>query len=246
MKRWKRALMLPWAGGGAPAPSSLLTGLVAYWQLEEASGNRADATGRGNTLAPTNTPGNAAGRVSNAVQFVAASSQDLHATSNADMQIGDNTATIACWAYLDTKTVERTVLCKYGGAAANWEYGIRYNATNDRFEFLWAKDALLTIAIATASTFGSPSLATWYFIVAQHDPATDLIKISVNNGAFNTAATSGGFNTSSINFTVGARGSGGGNFMDGRVDEVGKWTRLLSAAEITSLYNGGNGTTYPF
>jgi hypothetical protein len=30
------------------------------------------------------------------------------------------------------------------------------------------------------------------------------------------------------------------------LDEVGFWTRALSAAEVTSLYNSGNGLQYPF
>ena len=33
---------------------------------------------------------------------------------------------------------------------------------------------------------------------------------------------------------------------DGIMDEVGIWNRVLSDSEITELYNGGAGLTYPF
>lgn len=36
------------------------------------------------------------------------------------------------------------------------------------------------------------------------------------------------------------------NYVTGHLDEVGFWSRALSGAEITQLYNGGIGLTYPF
>lgn len=42
---------------------------------------------------------------------------------------------------------------------------------------------------------------------------------------------------------------GGGNYGAGiaaYIDEVGAWSRELSAAEVASLYNGGLGLAYPF
>jgi len=34
--------------------------------------------------------------------------------------------------------------------------------------------------------------------------------------------------------------------LDGQVDEVGVWNRALSPEDVTKLYNGGSGNTYPF
>ncbi len=34
--------------------------------------------------------------------------------------------------------------------------------------------------------------------------------------------------------------------MDGIVDEVGLWSRALTIAEVTALYNAGAGLAYPF
>jgi hypothetical protein len=35
-------------------------------------------------------------------------------------------------------------------------------------------------------------------------------------------------------------------WLDGRLDSVSIWKRMLTAAERTQLYNSGNGLDYPF
>jgi hypothetical protein len=37
---------------------------------------------------------------------------------------------------------------------------------------------------------------------------------------------------------------GGAHFFDGKIDEVGAWSRALTSAEVTELYNGGAGKQY--
>ena len=34
--------------------------------------------------------------------------------------------------------------------------------------------------------------------------------------------------------------------LDGSVDELGLWNRVLTSGEMTNLWNGGAGLTYPF
>lgn len=51
--------------------------------------------------------------------------------------------------------------------------------------------------------------------------------------------------SNSANFTIGNRDTGS-EFWNGAIDEVGFWSRALSQAEITQLYNGGAGLQYPF
>ncbi len=38
----------------------------------------------------------------------------------------------------------------------------------------------------------------------------------------------------------------GGDVIDGRMDDWSMWSRALSAAEISQLYNSGIGLQYPF
>jgi hypothetical protein len=227
---------------GGPTDSSLNTSVKAFWALDEPLGMRFDSVGL-NHLADNNTVTQVAGKIRGAAQFTAANSEFLSVADNTDLSTGDVAFTVASWVYLDSKTTTRDIFSKWG-AAGQREYILTYDQAVDRFIFFVTADGTTAVSV-TASTFGSPSTATWYFVVCYHDPTGNLIGISVNNGAFNTTAhTTGVFNSTSA-FHLGGRVSGP-MYMDGRLDGVGFWKKLLSAAEITELYNSGAGLDYPF
>ncbi len=230
--------------------SRLIESAVAFWRMEEASGTRTDATGRGNDLTDNNTVAQAAGRVGNAGQFVAANSEYLSRADNADLSTGDIDFSVAAWVYLDTKpaSFSRGVLTKGGidGDQPNDEYGLYYNLTLDLFRFLIANGT--TFNAVSASSMGSPSTGQWYFLVAWHDSIANTINIQVDDGVVDSVATTIQPQDGAGAFNVGYWGSGAeaGRYMDGRIDAVGKWNRVLSAAERTELYNAGNGKEWPF
>lgn len=231
------------SGGAVVVPSSLLTGLVAYWALEEASGTRADATGRGNTLSPTNAPGNAAGIVSNGLSLLAGSSQYVSRASTTDLQTGAIDFTYAGWVKLTAKTSFRMIASKYGAGAAET---LLYYDTSDRFAFQTYTLAEVSLGNAKANTFGSPSTGVWYFLCAQQVAAGPTLKISVNNGAFDSVTPTGTPSAGSGVFQIGAYRGGTLPNGDMTIDEFGIWKRILTGAEITALYNAGAGRTYPF
>ena len=239
------------AGGSASATSaglaisSLFSSLVAYWKLDEASGTRYDATMRGNDLPLLGTPGTAPAPINNGTSFVAASSQSLGpSATTGDLSMGDIDFTIAGWVYLASKSTVRSIFDKWSGAtSANQEYGADYDNASDRFRFYIKGFSL----VVSATTFGSPSLNTWYFIVCQHDAVNNVIKISVNGGAFNTTATGGQFPAAGIE-TLGFGSQKGSSVVvswDGRLWNWGVWRRLLTASEIAAFYNSGNGMLLP-
>ena len=78
-----------------------------------------------------------------------------------------------------------------------------------------------------------------------YDGATVTLYIdSVNRG---TAAYSGYFSTAADSFTIGNGGTKDPtSFYAGKADEVGVWSRALSASEVAQLYSGGLGLSYPF
>lgn len=243
MKPKHRAMLLPWAGGGS-GPSSLLTSLISYWTLEEASGTRVDSVvASGNDLTDNNTATQNPGKVGNAAQFTSANSESLTRNDNASLSTGDIDFTVAAWVYLDSKAARQTIATKGGGGApGSDEWVLDYLNSSDRFRFFTGG---ASYKIATANNLGSPSTATWYFIVAWHDAAADTVNIQVNDGTVNSTATTGvAPSDTTQQFKIGQYGAS--FYMDGRVDEIGFWKRVLTAAERTALYNSGNGRTYPF
>ena len=221
----------------------LLTSLVAYWKLDETSGTRNDAHST-NHLSDNNTVTSAAGKQSNAAEFVATNSEYLSISDNANLSTGDVDFTIAGWFYLASKTLGRDLVMKWG-TSGNFEYALVYNDSSDRFEFYVSSTGSNAVG-AVGDNLGSPSTATWYFIVAYHDSVGDVIGISINNGAANTTAYSLGVFNSSADFALGTRLPTISNYHDGRIDETGFWKRVLNSSERGVLFNNGNGMTYPF
>ena len=230
----------------AVAPSTILTNLVAYWKLDETSGSRADSAGT-NTLTDNNTVTAAAGKIGNAGQFTAASSEYLDIADNAALSMGNIDFTMWAWVYLDSEVSDRSIIGKWGssGALAALEYELGYSSSSDRFRFRVA-DGIITLGSVSANNFGAITTATWYFVVGYHDAAGDVIGISVNDGAANTTAYSAGVLNGANRFALGRAGEFNGNYWNGRIDEVGVRKQLLTATERTSLYNNGNGLSYPF
>lgn len=212
--------------------SSLLTGLIAYWKLDEASGTRNDSHGV-NHLTDNNTVTSVAGQVNTAAQFTAANSEYLSIADNAALSTGDIDFTICAWVKLDSKSGFRSLVNKGTGAAAGTEYILDYSSASDRFRFMVANDPTLTIVSATS--LGSPLVATWYLIVAWHDSVANTINIQVNNGTVDSTAHSAGVQNLTNAFLLGAL-SLGTSHMDGAIDETQFWKRVLTADERTEVY----------
>lgn len=225
--------------------SSLFTGLVSYWKLDETSGTRVDSvTATGNNLTAVNSPGYAAGVQGNATFFNIASLQCLSIADNATLKTGDADFTFCAWAYLSNNVQNYTILSKYQVTGNQREYSLVYNSSANRFRWIVSSTGANNITI-DANNLGAPALNTWYFIVCWHDSVNNQIAIQVNNGTPNTLSWSGGVFVGTSNFLIGAR-DGPADYWTGRIDEVLFSKRVYASDERTALYNSGSGTTHPF
>lgn len=237
------ATPLPTATATVTALPSLLSGLVAYWKLDEASGTRSDSVGA-NHLVDNNTVTQAAGKLGSAAHFAAASSERLSTSDSAALSTGDIDFTLAGWVWLDTKTGSRVLFGKDGPVSGGREFRVLYESSTDRFRFAVSPDGTAT-TVVVASAAGSPAANAWYFVVAWHDATANRIYIQVNDGPVESVAHTPGVIDGANPFEIGAT-TGNGVYMDGRLDAVGVWKRVLSVAERTDLYNTGLGCDYPF
>jgi hypothetical protein len=232
----------PQKGGNAgTVGNSLYRDLRAYWNLDEASGTRAAAFQAASlSLTDNNTVTQATGKIGSAAQFTAANTEYLSVADSPALSFNNADFTIVAWVYMDAKPASGGIIVAKGthNDATTVEYALRYNGTAfDRFRFLIGNG---TSNIGVSSdNFGALSAATWYFVVAINDAAADTIKISVNDGSFNTATQSGPIDGTNA-LRIGAN-TNDSLFWDGRIDAVAIYARQLTAAEITYLYNSGNG-----
>lgn len=220
---------------------ALTDSLISYWKLDEASGTRVDSHTGGNDLTDNNTVTQNPGKISDAAQFTRANSEWLSKTDNAGLSTGDIDFTVALWVYLDTSAAtEQFVAGKWAGVGGR-EWLIRVQTNKFRFLVVQAADSVQKTVISTLG----PSTATWYHLIATYDAAADTMSLYVNNGtADTTASVSGPPDTAGALFLGGENGAA--NFLNGRIDEMGFWKRVLTSQERTDLYGGGAGLVFPF
>lgn len=228
---------------GGPYPGlrfsmALTDQLVSYWKLEEASGPRADAAGT-NTLSDVNTVINAVGVIGDAAHFVKVNNEALSIASNATFLV--SAMTFSMWVKLTSSATTNGLLSKDDGGAQRQCF-IDVLAAGTLEIGIWNQAAAFSgiLTSGTAITTG-----TYFFIVGKWDGAT--LSIIVNNGTPDTVGFVGAtlFNSTSP-FELGRGQTDSSRCLNGDLDEVGFWSRALTPAEITELYNAGAGLSYPF
>lgn len=221
---------------------ALIDNLVSYWELEEASGTRNDAHGT-NHLTDNNTVTQGTGKVGNAADFEDTASEYLSITDNASLSVGTGSFTLCAWVRLESKPAHRgTIVAKHG--SNDMEYGLRWHNGADAFEVRISSGAGFTNPMDfQATTFGAPSLATWYFVVVWFDSVGHTLNIQVNDGAINSDSYAFTSYDSGASLTIGGEPNFG-EYFDGLIDQVGLWKRVLTTGEKTSLYNSGAGMSY--
>lgn len=237
--------------GVAVASNGLLNNLIAYWPGNEESGDLLDAHTNALHLTDTNTVTNASGKVYATARHYTAAAGEYHTRPGDDalLSIGDVDATLAAWVLLDSKGADRAIVSK---GDAPYEYILEYGVGDDRWVWIVRNSANSAYGICVGTDAGSPSLSTWYFVVAWHDSVANSLNIQVNNGAVTSLAWSEGVNDSTSCFTVGAFRHWGApaRLMNGRIGPTAMWKStgggggVLTATQRTALYNSGSGLAY--
>ncbi len=216
---------------------------VAYWKLEESSGNRLDSTPNALDLTPNSTPGNAAGIQGNALSLVVASSQWLKRlnASLGGLAQGANDFAITCFVQPASIGIDQAICSVYTSTTNQRAYRLRITTAN-QWEFVISTNGTGSVTV-TNSTI-TPVAGAWYFV--RVTKIGSAVYLAINEGVPAQAAL--GFSTvfaSTADFLVGAYNSSGGRW-GGLIDELAFWKPGLTADEGRYLYNGGAGRTYPF
>jgi len=224
------------------ASAALLDDIQAYWTFEETSGSRADSTANNNDLTDNNTVGYSTGIIGNAADLELANSEYFSITDAAQTGLDFSTDfTANLWVKLESAGSDRlSILQKWG---ANKSYYWRIPAALTSFEFYSSSDGSSDSSVASDS-FTALSVDTWYMFTMSKDATgetrfyIDGTLISVETGSVATL-----YNNADP-FVLGQ--FGGSFWYDGLMDEMGLWSRELTADEISALYFDGVGCAYPF
>lgn len=238
----------PYRFGASP----LLTNLISYWKLDEASGTRNDSHGT-NHLTDNNTVTQAVGKIGNCAQFTAANSEFLSIADNASFDLS-GAMSASFWVYRDTVGLDETYVGK-------WTYD-----TDGEFVFQSGSTDMNKMRIFLATSAGDPGsgcnmefasfatvASTWYHLAVVFDGSlsgnANRLKVYQNGSALTLSVVAGAVPATLRNgtapFHLGKFGGALTRYHNGRLDEVGLWSRALTSGEVAQLYNSGNGVTYP-
>ncbi|NTW32439.1 MAG: hypothetical protein HGB12_07420 [Bacteroidetes bacterium] len=225
---------------------NIAANIVAYWKLDEASGSASDISGNSNTLTNANVT-YGTGNINNGAIFNSTTDHLSRAYNNFDFERTDPFS-ISLWINKVT-LVDNNFMISHQITGGTWNgYSLYLSAAGQVYCDIYSNTSSNCIAIKTTSNYVT-STGTWYHIVLTSSGSSTVagIKIYVNGVSRALTVVSDNLTASIKNTTdlvLGNR-SDGYNFT-GTIDEVGIWSRSLTAAEITTLYNSGAGLQYPF
>lgn len=216
--------------------------LIAYWPLDEASGDRIDLVGA-YTATDTNTVGSTTGKHYNAASFASATTEYLsaaHAAVDLAAVFASEVFTIAFWFKLANETVDRGLwgMTDTTNGVQMW-YRRSNEGTNPRKIQVRSFNGGATTANFVSSSNWDDGNWHQACLVANGSGSSDWT-LYVDAGSQGTGG--------------GLVGDGGGAFAMGRdyntyynnnpMDEVAIWNTALSASAVTALYNSGTGSYY--
>lgn len=234
------------------SPSSLLSGIGAYWTLDN-SGSYVDSAGGGYTLTKNGTVNTIAGIISNGASFTNNTANTLsRADDDVFSAINSVSITFVAWVNLNVTNAYSGIIAKDNGATTGREYQLVYNANPARWEFAVSTNSA-SYAKAVTPTVAHQT-AVWYFLAAFIDNTNKVAKLRQGTitelGDWGSSATFAGYGPDGTGtngvaeFKIGI--IGGSLPANASIDEVGYWQRVLTDQEITNVWNNGAGKTYPF
>lgn len=220
--------------------STLPTGLISYWELEETSGTRYDSHGS-NDLVDGNTVGyTTSGKLGNAADFASTSSEYFETPSD----IGSTNAfSISLWVNPDRVNVNESLFHKCDTTSSDTSGAEFRLLMLSAGTFQWSIGNGTLYKINRTISHGM-SAGTWYHIVMTWD-GTDAT-LYKNNSVLDSVTDAFTRHQSSEPLQIGRRERGAANdlYYDGQLDEIGFWDKELTSSEVSDLYASGSGLQY--
>ena len=232
-----KMIINPYRYAGAVDP--LLDGLIAWWSMDEASGNRADSHTGGITLTDNNTVGSIAGKVGNAARLIRSNNEYLSTTDDA-LNLATVDFSFLFWARFSSGTSEFAIEQINGSGFGGYRCR-RQNSTSTLDFGLFDSTANFESVLSDTTI----AVDTWVHVALTHNASTKTLTIVMDDGTpkSNTYTLTPSDPTTSEPFTISSQFQS--VQMSGRMDEVAAYNKVVAAQVITDHYNSGSGIGYP-
>lgn len=223
---------------------SLLTNIVDYYKYDENTGTSVgDSVGSNTGTWHGSGTVWTTGKINSGGQFASGNSNYVLATISSNLS---GSFSLSCWFQVSSFSSASTLFHSHVASYDNYWAELSVDNVNKCLSWNLFDG---THNPNIAGTTNEIVLNTWCHAVAIRDTGLGKIRIYFNgsqDGA-DVADTTTVTPTYS-DFYMGAKHTGGtvNQFSSGLQDEVGIWSRVLTSGDVTSLYNAGAGSQYPF
>ena len=210
--------------------ATLETGLMSWYRLDETSGTTAFDSLFANNGTNVGATVNQAGKIGKAYSFT-----NDYVTATSGVQ-GDTSITGTAWFKTSSTAISIGRIACFNAHETTASKGICISFEDGKT----GKMAVLAEGVAWGTTSAnSYNDGNWHFAVITQSGTS--LTLYVDNVSVSTLTGTPSLSTQT---TMGRNGGTNYQYVDGLIDEVGVWSRVLSISEITQLYNSGDGCTY--
>lgn len=218
---------------------ALSDNLIAYYKLDEASGNALDAHGSAN-FTDNNTVGSTTGKINTSRSF---NGTDEYFSSASNPLAGASAFSIQAWVFLNETAPafdNDAIISGRDGSGNGFSFEIDGSASG-----LWRFTKTISFSSGNAVSNSTAADSQWLHLVGTVSSG-GTVKLYVNGTAQTTTGTkAGSLGASTVN--IGTRYDATSTaFFKGLIDELSLWSRELTSAEVTELYNAGSGRDYSY
>lgn len=225
--------------------TAITDGLAGYWNFDEGAGTLlVDYSGNGNDGALmnyTNDLSRGEGRISGALSFGGAASSNYVVVPNYPKP--NSTMTIALWAWADARPAWASLVKNWPGTSNQFHLGLD-STTGDLSNYLLPQSGSQIGPVREGTTNLFP-LGSWQHVALVCDGMT--MRLYRNATLVSTLPYNGTIQTNPVNqaLAIGAKLAGTGlptsdaSYWQGKMDDLGLWTRGLSADEILAIVIAG-------
>ena len=229
-----------------------VAGLKAYFPMNEASGdviNKASAYGSTDAisnfdLTVTGGTQNTSGKIDKCVSFTGNNKAQADDSNLTDTNFISQTGaiwTICFWVKMDNRVGDQTFISTTDFGVGEDGFWIRMANSSGGINCICGAQGSSGRVNATSSSAVIPD-TNWNFVMVQYSDTTGDLKMSVNDGTVETVATGQDITNTGTPAQKLILGNSPllDNDMNGDMEALSIWNRVLTASEITTLY--GNTT----
>ena len=213
---------------------AITDGLISYYKLDETSGTAFSDSHGSNNGTNSGATLNVSGRINTGYDFESADPDYIVTDGNTNLS-GSGSRTISGWIKIESMTAQIRPW-SHGAFGSQNPFGCLIDTDNHLWFFGWGPND------ADTGYNISGDIAKWTHVVQTYN-GTNVEMFVSGSSVWSGSRTISSTNTP---LRIGMLYGNNAAPFDGVIDEVGIWSRVLTGAEITSLYNSGAGLAYPF